>query len=80
MDHYKEELLVLKSEMFAQEVEIRNKVVNSYEELIKKRDNQYTERLEATKESIKRPYEARVRTKHTHTHNIRSYNFHFFPD
>lgn len=61
MEHYKEELLLLKSQMFTQEVEIREKVVNSYEELIKKRDTEYKQKLEATKEAIKRPYEARVR-------------------
>lgn len=62
IQHYKDELSLVKSEMFTQEVEIREQIVNSYDELIKKRDAEFQRKLENAKEIAKRPLELRVST------------------
>lgn len=46
--------------MYNQEIEIREQVVNSYEDLMNRRQIEYQRKLEQTKESIKHPYEVRV--------------------
>lgn len=72
LEYYKEEISHLKSQMFVQEVEVRGKVVHSYEELLKKRDTEHKHKLEATKESLKTQYEARVSVFVTFLNYLRS--------
>ncbi|XP_063705345.1 kinesin-like protein subito [Culicoides brevitarsis] len=58
--HLQEELNLANARLFTQEMDIRNSIVQNYEELLKKRDIENKRKIESAKEAVSRPFEARV--------------------
>lgn len=60
IDSYKEDVRRLKDELFEQELRLRAQIVESYDALMKRRDEDFKRKIETQKQTMARQAEAEV--------------------